>query len=520
MSDLGYDEDLDVLTGQPGEELVPMSSLAPPERLMSLPEDGPLASMPQEAQNAPLERQSSPPPRMRPRVPEEVPEEPILGKVEGKGETPLRGLDEVFQTREQGALDRGKTSQYAQNQFADILNRWNQSETESIQQFQQQYEAFQAREEQALAEVQRRTTELFNTRFEANRLFNGMSGADRFGLGLGVAVGSVIQTILNTTFPGANTPNLALRMVDDMVERDIQEQVQNFNQRTTAVDASRSAFALARQVGLDEREAMDFIRAKQKEQVATELSVVARRYQGTLAGQQAEDMAAQIRGQAESLRLQTQAAAMQSTARRRREPEQPNRISIMGYRQVPGSAPVSDTDLRQAAEQVNAFRLVRTNIDALLALLNERTLATRANWGSVAAKARTLETSLKMEVIRGSGLGAYDTGLANLLSALVGDSLTSVTAASDSVRTSLLTLRGLADYQEQQAAGTVNQVRPENPVITPEQRASTPAELAIESARGALLDTSPHTTGDVAEQRIPTDMRIPRSAFEYRRGED
>lgn len=153
------------------------------------------------------------------------------------------------------------------------------------------------RQERALAQFESQLDNLLNTPMSSDRLFGSASGAAQFAAILGPAVGSLIQFNNNINFPGSNTPNTAARMINEAIERDVQSQRLQFQQAQAGLQGRQTVYNIARQLGLDEQQAMDATRVRLKEEVARRLGTMATVHAGQRQSMQLQQMARNFREQ-------------------------------------------------------------------------------------------------------------------------------------------------------------------------------------------------------------------------------
>ena len=338
-------------------------------------------------------------------------------------------IEAFYEMGAKGSRTLGMAERDAQNEIASVVEALNAQRQEAFARFQEDYEEQRAREEEALAQVQETTQRLIDTPFDANQLFNNNTGAENFGLALGVAVGSVIQTVLNSQFPGLNAPNMAKRMIDEAIERDVQTQVQSFNQLSAGADAAQSAYSTALRHGLSQREAQDFLLLKQVEMAKDEMFIIARRFRGTRAGVMGEQLAAEYEAKVAQLKQQLEASRMTAAAAR------PGGASGGGTR-YPAPAgyrwdPNTETDAatrREGRERVLGSTEAITQARNILRILREgRDFETLAGFGGQRAMLEQMWADLVIAYVQGSGLGSYDEGLANLVKKGIPDPTSSTT---------------------------------------------------------------------------------------------
>ena len=400
------------------------------------------------------------------------------------GEALIHGFDE----RSTVASERGKVEKEANLSFEQILDRLHQADLEHQERMVDNFEAIQEREEAALRQHQARIEELFDTRFEANRLFNNMSGAERFGLGLGVAVGAAIQAVANIRWPGSNVPNTASAMVEGLIERDIQEQARNFQRGVTATGMERSAYAMARQRGLDETQALDFLRTKMYEAASTELSVVARRFQGTEAALKAEDEALRLGQLANQFRGRAQAAALEAAARERRRSQaaeaetemEAQGASLLGYMPDPNRPPLERVTQDTLAEQAREANKAILTVRRAISLIENNNYLRSTPFSSVKAELTGLYADMRVSFIHKNAVGAFETGVDNLTKERFGDP-TSLADFQNQTLTNLRTyLRSLRIGREEIIHSMRFMNRPASQQ-TPEERAAIARQEAFAS---------------------------------------
>ena len=202
---------------------------------------------------------------------------------------------------------QGKVVEEGAMTAADLYNRLAEQQEQIRRQQMDQFEQDLAEQDRRLAQIDQEIGVLRDMRFDASRIFRDRGAG--FSMALGVAVGAAQQTMQSILYPGSNPTNTALQLVNDAIRRDIQEQARNFQRQQSVVGAQRTAYGLARSLTQDHATAAAFAEASAKETAATELSAAAMRTQGQRARLQLENMANEIRAQAEA---QKQAALMRA----------------------------------------------------------------------------------------------------------------------------------------------------------------------------------------------------------------
>ncbi|NDD45698.1 MAG: hypothetical protein EBZ24_09885 [Synechococcaceae bacterium WB9_4xB_025] len=186
----------------------------------------------------------------------------------------------------------------SEQQEADELARQAQQirdmQNEEAQRRLQENQDFKNR----LREHQDQLADLRSQTLDPNRLFS-----DR-GLGtsmaLGVAAGALQQTMLGILYPGSQTANTALALVNSAIERDIAAQQFNLERGDALFGEAGSLLAQARELTGDDRAARDYAIGAAKEYAATQLEVMARRSASLQGREQMLRQALELRSQGEA----------------------------------------------------------------------------------------------------------------------------------------------------------------------------------------------------------------------------
>lgn len=290
------------------------------------------------------------------------------------------------------------------------------------------------RQERALAQYESQLENLLSTPMSSDRLFSGASGAAQFAAILGPAVGSLIQFNNNINFPGSNTPNTAARMINDAIERDVQTQRMNFQRNQEGLRGQQTIYNIARQLGLDEQQAMDITRLRLKDEVGRRLFTMAGVHAGQQQQMRLQQMARNYRdqilrekqGQIASLVAQQQAAMGSGQAAPTEE--QP----ILGFFVDPsatgtsrdwGKMPAADkrlvrSTLNQGRESMVAMRTILRYLRSGATLNN--TPGAEAGITPIGKTVQQLITEVILATKQEYALGAWDDGARQILSQLVG----------------------------------------------------------------------------------------------------
>lgn len=145
-------------------------------------------------------------------------------------------------------LSGQEQSDFIRNQAEDLLRRRN----EEAERRQQENDQFRNR----LQEFDDRLRDMRSQSMDPNRLFSDR--ALGVSMALGVAAGALQQTMLGILYPGAQTGNTALALVNDAVERDIRAQEFNLNRGVQLLDREKGILQMARELTNNDRDAREY----------------------------------------------------------------------------------------------------------------------------------------------------------------------------------------------------------------------------------------------------------------------
>jgi hypothetical protein len=167
------------------------------------------------------------------------------------------------------------------------------------------------RQQQRLQEIDQQIQALRHERFDASRLFR-----DR-GLGVtmatSVAVGAAQSFMANSLFPGTNTTNTALDIINGAIDRDLREQMVQRQDTITNIGMQRTALQMSRDMTNDQMQSFEYAKAKAQAWAAQQLRARAMNTSGQVARQQLERQALQLESDAQArleAALMAQAQAM------------------------------------------------------------------------------------------------------------------------------------------------------------------------------------------------------------------
>ncbi len=227
------------------------------------------------------------------------------GAAAGEPPTPSEGPKtyqdiqrDIMERMDQSIGREGLTKFLSEQQEADELARQAQQlrdmQNEEAQRRLQENQEFKNR----LREHQDQLADLRRQTLDPNRLFS-----DR-GLGtsmaLGVAAGALQQTMLGILYPGAQTANTALALVNNAIERDIAAQEFNLRRGDQLFGETGSLLAQARALTNDDRAARDYAIGAAKDYAAAQLEAMARRSASLQGREQMLRQALELRSQGES----------------------------------------------------------------------------------------------------------------------------------------------------------------------------------------------------------------------------
>ena len=419
------------------------------------------------------------------------------GKPSGTPEVPLaqQSLEATQGRRFKGMHEMGATRREVQEQVATILDESKEVALmdDAIAVAQRELEE----QERRIEEIDTSIQNLMETPFDANRLFNGADGATRFSAIFGRAVGHMLQTVQSIVAPGSNPANVAAAMIDQAIERDVQEQARNFNRGLQGLAAQRSALGVARQAGLDRQQAMEYARMRERRHVSQRLQVLAQRYQGTQFEQRLNALADQYAEQ-----VQTQYASMRAallaqegnrgTARTpfRDPPPLSWRFNSEEARAVYDfrkSDPFWRPRLQAAVEMTESGTALLRNLRVADAMTRQEGITNQA----LRAQLETISSLITVDFSEASRLGALGEDVLSLMERIQGDS-TATLQTRNMARAKIRTFMQTIEARMRDVAGqhhAVFDVRARPNLGEPELRGGGPAlPGSIEAGEDIIRD--------------------------------
>lgn len=349
-------------------------------------------------------------------------------------------FDEMRDTFQQ----EGKIKQEAGLQgAADVMAAAEEIKALRSQAFQRMGEDFVA-QEQRLRELDLQLSSLREMRFDSDRLFRNRGHG--VSLALGMAVGAMQQTISNILYPGANVPNTAMQLVQDAIDRDLREQAVDYQRAQTEIGMGRTAYEMARQMGMDHTAAYEYARAGAQEYVASQLQATRMRMGAGVAAEQMHRAEQELRLQAmdrKNMALMAMAEAQAPRVAGRGTGTQATTFSpLVAY--APG------VTAKMVQDQLGATTVahIRTSMEGAASVIRITDELRRLvmetgggqNWATrVGGRIRSLASQLKNAIRQSSGMGALDEGALKMTRDIAGDPV----AFTESMQTYLGRLEAL-----------------------------------------------------------------------------
>jgi hypothetical protein len=345
-------------------------------------------------------------------------------------------------------------------------------------------------QDRMLRELDVQLGQLRSMQFDGERLFRNGHGVS---LALGIAVGAMQQTLNNVLFPGSNAPNTAMALVNDAIERDLQEQSVNFQQGVTTLGMGRTAYSMARELGMDHVAAYEYAAASAQDYVARQLNARRLTMGAGVAAQQALRAEQELRMSAmdrreDALRMGAQQmVARQGGGGAAQRGRGGHPIAAMTF--VRPGVDITELTKRLTPSRMNdlvdtmmgASNVIRI-VDQINALLTETNGG--QNFGTAArGRMSSLAGQLSNAIRQASGMGALDNGAITLTQQIAGDPL-ALTETLPVLRGRLQELRasthatareyvqyvGMGDLVfDENARTTLVQPRPSAPGMTSEE---------------------------------------------------
>lgn len=327
--------------------------------------------------------------------------------------------------------------------------------------------ASEAERQAAILEQQRRLEEIDSmvaalgaTRLDPTRLFS--DGGTAASLAIGIGVSGMLATMQNVLYPGSGVQNFNAQLLESSIERDIQAQIANYDRGQRSLDGKLTAYELARQMGADRLAAAEFARANAAGAAAAALRQRAMTLGNSVAAEQLNRAAEMLELQAAQQKAQALLEARAMMAAQAAAPAgrggagSPRRGALSQwygpYARYSAAAQAQGiTTPAQVQDILGTDRLKKID-DALrsadqgLGIIDALTQVVRNGRGAnmpyseTRAQLKSLYTRLIISVVQGSGLGAWDIGLANLMDGLLEDPA-KPTAALQNVESQLRNLR-------------------------------------------------------------------------------
>jgi hypothetical protein len=432
--------------------------------------------------------------------------------------------------------EQGKIEQQAGlDSAADVMAAAEQIRAQKDAAYQRMREDLVS-QDRMLRELDVQLGQLRSMQFDGERLFRNGHGVS---LALGIAVGAMQQTLNNVLFPGSNAPNTAMALVNDAIERDLQEQSVNFQQGVTTLGMGRTAYSMARELGMDHVAAYEYAAASAQDYVARQLNARRLTMGAGVAAQQALRAEQELRMSAmdrreDALRMGAQQmVARQGGGGAAQRGRGGHPIAAMTF--VRPGVDITELTKRLTPSRMNdlvdtmmgASNVIRI-VDQINALLTETNGG--QNFGTAArGRMSSLAGQLSNAIRQASGMGALDNGAITLTQQIAGDPL-ALTETLPVLRGRLQELRasthatareyvqyvGMGDLVfDENARTTLVQPRPSAPGMTSEegnaQGAGAPASGpfatlgrdVVNNHEGAWRSFAQWAVGSEEERRSP-----------------